>query len=242
MLTAWAGLSLALGAFLAGLVLSESEYAHQMFAEVVPFRDTLSSLFFVSVGMLLDLRFVIGHPLIVVSMVVGVLLAKLLAGGLPTLLVGYPTRVAVLTGAALLQVGEFSFVLANRGQQVGLLDREAYQTFLAAAVITMVLTPFAIALAPRLAELISKSTPLGRWSTSRRDEELHPASGANRRGHVIIVGFGLGGQNLARVLRSVEIPYVILELNPESVRRSHAHGEPIYFGDCTWRSAGKAAS
>lgn len=232
MLTAWAGLSLALGAFLAGLALSESEYAHQMFSEVTPFRDTLSSLFFVSVGMLLDLRFVASHAPLVVGSVLAVLALKFLAGAVPTLASGYPLRISVLTGVALLQVGEFSFVLAGRGIQLGLVSPANYQTFLATAVLTMVLTPFLIAAGPTLADRLSGIRWLDRWSKGRFEPDSAGVS-EGLRDHVIIVGYGLGGRNLARVLRSVEIPYVILELNPEAVRRLQGQGEPIQYGDCT---------
>jgi CPA2 family monovalent cation:H+ antiporter-2 len=229
-LTASVGLSLALGAFLAGLVLSESEYAHQMFAEVLPFRDTLSSLFFISVGMLLDVRFVFSHAVLIAVTVASVLTLKFLAAGLPTLLAGFPPRIAVLVGAALLQVGEFSFVLAGRGREVGLLNDEQYQTFLAAAVVTMLLTPFSIATGPALAGWLENRPVIQSRLRGRRPDETAVAS---LNDHVIIVGFGVGGRNLARVLLSVEIPYVILELNPEAVRRSQAQGEPIQFGDST---------
>ena len=230
-LTGWAGLSLALGAFLSGLTLSESEYAHQAFSEVLPFRDTLSSLFFVSVGMLLDVRFVAQNPLLVGGVVLAVLAIKFLATAIPTLAIGYPLRVAALTGAALLQVGEFSFVLAGRGMQLGLLRPDVYQAFLAAAVLTMVFTPFSIALAPRFSDWLAGMKALNRWAGGRRPEPIEEGLGAE--GHVIIVGYGLSGQNLARVLRSVEIPYQILEMNPESVRRLHGEGEPIHYGDAT---------
>lgn len=231
MLTAWAGLSLALGAFLAGLALSESEYAHQMFSEVAPFRDTLSSLFFVSVGMLLDLRYVFAHSGLVLLLVVAVVVVKFLAAALPTVATGYPLRVAAVTGMGLAQVGEFSFVMAQRGSELALIRPEHYQAFLATAVVTMMLTPLLIAGSPRLARRITALPSLSRFD-SRRQLPDAPV-GPEIQDHVIIVGFGVGGRNLARVLRSVEIPYTILEMNPEAVRRSKAQGEPIHFGDST---------
>src|SRR6185503_9855193 len=149
------GWSLALGAFLAGLALSESEYANQTLAEVLPFRDTLSSLFFVSVGMLLDLRFLLAHVPLVLAAVSVVLALKFVAGALPTLLAGYPVRIAVLTGVTLAQIGEFSFILAERGLAFKLLDRDQHQTFLATAVLSIAATPLLVALGPRLAALIA---------------------------------------------------------------------------------------
>jgi CPA2 family monovalent cation:H+ antiporter-2 len=232
-LTGAMGWSLALGAFLAGLALSESEYATQTLAEVLPFRDTLASLFFVSVGMLLDLRFVAGHPFLVAGLVVGVLVVKLLAGAVPVVLAGYPLRTAVLTGVALAQIGEFSFILADRGQALGLLGREEYQAFLAVAVLTIVLTPALIAVGPRLAGLLESLPVAARWRAAVR--RFEPASGppAALRAHVVIIGYGLNGRNLARVLRAADIPYVVLELNPETVRQARAQGEPVHYGDCT---------
>src|SRR5262245_14836901 len=144
-LTASMGWSLALGAFLAGLALSESEYATQTLAEVLPFRDTLSCLFFISVGMLLDIGFVTANLPLVVGAVGAVVVLKFVAGSMPTLLAGYPIRISVLAGVTLAQIGEFSFILAERGVALELLDHAQYQTFLAAAVLTITLTPLCIA-------------------------------------------------------------------------------------------------
>ncbi|HKB04066.1 MAG TPA: cation:proton antiporter [Gemmataceae bacterium] len=231
-LTGSMGWSLALGAFLAGLALSESEYATQTLAEALPFRDTLASLFFVSVGMLLDVRFVTGNLPLVVGLVAGVVLVKFLAGGLPVLLSGYPLRTAALTGLALAQIGEFSFILADRGLALGLLDRDQYQAFLAVAVLTVALTPALIAAGPRLAERLEALPLPARWRAGRGAVEVAGEKVA-MTGHVVIVGYGLNGRNLARVLRVADIPYVVLELNPETVRQAKARGEPVQYGDCT---------
>ncbi|HKB00893.1 MAG TPA: cation:proton antiporter [Gemmataceae bacterium] len=232
-LTGSMGWSLALGAFLAGLALSESEYATETLAEVLPFRDTLASLFFVSVGMLLDLRFVANHPLLVAGLVIGVLVVKLLAGTLPVVLAGYPLRTAVLTGVALAQIGEFSFILADRGLVLGLLGRDQYQAFLATAVLTVALTPALMAAGPRLADWAERLPLPARWRAGGRG--LEPVGGPPMatRGHVVIVGYRLNGRNLARVLRVADVPYAVLELNPETVRQARARGEPVHYGDCT---------
>lgn len=232
-LTAKAGLALALGAFLAGLVVSESEYGHQMLSEVLPFRDTLSSLFFVSVGMLLDLGYVSTHIPLVALTVASILILKTASAGVPALLFGFPPAVAVRAGLAVAQIGEFSFVLASRGVQAELLTPEDYQGFLAAAVITMAATPAAVSVGPWLGRLLAGvSSPTAPTAT---EEEGHGPHG-ELRDHVIIAGFGLAGRNLARVLRGVDIPYLILELNPESVRRLRGQGEPVLYGDCTRES------
>jgi CPA2 family monovalent cation:H+ antiporter-2 len=228
-ITAQAGLSLALGAFLAGLVLSESEYGHQAFTEVLPFRDTLASLFFVSVGMLLDIRFLADHAALVAATVLAIVVGKAAMTAVPALLAGYPPRTSLLAGAALAQVGEFSFVLGSRGAQAGLLGRDDYQTFLAAAVLTMAVTPLLAAALPGWLDRLSRSRWCGGWLA----DQTPPTSRQELADHVIIAGFGLNGRNLAAALTECGVPFVVLELNPETVRRERAHGLDIHYGDCT---------
>ena len=228
-LTAQLGLSLALGAFLAGLSLAESEYGHQAFTEVLPFRDTLASLFFVSVGMLLDVRFLVGHAALVTATVVAIIVAKTLVTAVPAWLAGCSPRASLLAGAGIAQVGEFSFVLGSRGAEVGLLDAADYQTFLAAAVVTMAVTPIVTASLPGLIERVSRGR---RWA--RALAEVPPESGGPALAdHVIIAGFGVNGRNLAAALGEFGVPHVILELNPETVRRERLAGRDIRYGDCT---------
>ncbi len=226
--TAWGaarlGLSLALGAFLAGVVLSESEYGHQAMAAILPFRDTFSSLFFIAVGMLIDLRFVAGHALLLVEIATAIVLGKFLAGVAAVRVMGFPLRVAALTGLGVAQVGEFSFVLLREGARLGLVRSAEYQIFLAAAVITMAATPGLLAASPRLA----------RWLGQRgeRRSRLQPDEKTERlEDHVVICGFGENGRRLARLLREHALPYVIIEVNGRQVRAARAAGEPIYFGD-----------
>jgi CPA2 family monovalent cation:H+ antiporter-2 len=230
--TAWAtsrvGLSLALGAFLAGVAVSESEYGAQALADILPMRDTFSALFFISIGMLLDGGYVVQHPFVVGGAVLAVLGLKILTGTTAILGLGLGLRPAVLGGFALAQVGEFSFVLAQVALGLGLLESDRYQLFLAVAVITMVATPFLFAAAGPLAERLSTLRLSGRLAAHQQPPGDRPAPPGN---HVAIVGYGLNGSNLARVLREVEIPYVISELNPERVWAARAEGEPIFYGD-----------
>lgn len=226
--TARVGLSLALGAFLAGLALSESEYGHQAFAEVLPFRDTLASLFFISVGMLLDISFVVSHLGLVVLIVLVILLTKLLVTTIPALLAGFPLRTALIAGGTIAQVGEFSFVLGSRGAEVGLLAAEDYQAFLAVAVMTMAATPVVTSLLPRLCGWLARNRRIGRLF-----QEPPPPTGLQLQDHVVIAGFGVNGRNLATALTEFGVPQVILELNPETVRRERASGLDIRYGDCT---------
>lgn len=230
--TAWAtnrtGLSLALGAFLAGVAVSESEYGVQALADVLPLRDTFSSLFFISIGMLFDLRFVVEHPLLVGGAVTSVLVLKSLTGVAAVWALGVGLRTSVLAGLAVAQVGEFSFVLAQAGVSLGVLDAVLYQVFLSVAVTSMLATPFLFAAARPLAErLLAARFPA--WMVEgRRPTPMPPEPPAD---HVVIIGYGLNGSNLAQVLRAVEIPYLILDANPERVWEARAKGEPILYGD-----------
>jgi CPA2 family monovalent cation:H+ antiporter-2 len=235
--TAWIsaqfGLSLALGAFLAGLVLSESEYSHQIVADILPFRAVFDGIFFISIGMLLSLTFLISNALTVLTWVGALMIGKAVIVLAVVRLLGYSVRVSVTTGIGLAQVGEFSFILARAGIPRQLLSDSDYQTFLAAAIVSMLATPFAIRIAPRIGyaiqSLVSHSSPLETTLIG------HPPAGTDLKGHVIIVGYGLNGRNLAKVLRRVNIPYLVLDLNAEMVRRASAHAEPIMYGDCTRR-------
>jgi CPA2 family monovalent cation:H+ antiporter-2 len=232
-LTANVGLSLALGAFLAGLIISESEYSHQALGNVLPFRDVFTSFFFVSVGMLLDLEFLLRQPGAIILVTAGVLLLKSLIAVGTTLLLGFPLRTAILAGLALGQVGEFAFVLAKTGQSHGLLAGTAYQLFLAAAVLSMVATPFMIMIAPRLAALILQLPWPARLKTGLYPiaEERAATPRPRLHDHLLIIGFGLNGRNVARAARAAGIPYAIIEMNPDTVRSEQARGEPIYYGD-----------
>jgi len=218
------GFSLALGAFLAGIVISESEYSHQVVAEVVPFRDVFNSVFFISIGMLLDLQFVASHAPAVGRLTLLILVIKILGTAGAVALLSYPLRTVTITALSLAQIGEFSFVLLRVGQQHGMLPEELYQGFIAAAVLTMMLTPLLVALAPDLAD---------RLPDMGRTGDAGEVPQAVLRDHVIVVGFGVNGRNLARVLREASLRYVVIELNAEAVRLARREGEPILFGDST---------
>ncbi len=234
-LTSLSGLSLALGAFIAGLVISESEYSHQAMAEVLPFRDSFNSLFFISIGMLLDVRILFAHPGLIFTAVGAVLIGKFLTGAVSVIVMGYPPRAAILAGFALAQVGEFGFILAQEGLTHRLLSDEYYQVFLAVAVLTMIITPFLMQGAPKLARRTEALQRLRHWLPSMTTAHLAEQAGRHLKikDHVIVVGYGLNGQNLARVLQDTEIPYVVLDLDGEAVRQAAQSGLPIYYGDAT---------
>jgi monovalent cation:H+ antiporter-2, CPA2 family len=234
-LSSLGGLSLALGAFIAGLVISESEYSHQAMAEVLPFRDSFNSLFFVSIGILMDWRVLITHPLPVVGLLVTVLLVKFVAGAGAVLLAEIPLRSAIMVGIALAQVGEFSFLLAQQGQESGFLRGDPYQVFLAVSVLSMIVTPFLMQWSPHLARRVEAWQRLRHWLPSRTTAHVLQTEGKQIRikDHVIIVGYGLNGRNLARVLGETEIPYLALDLDGDTVSREAKHGVPVYYGDGT---------
>ncbi len=232
-LTAQFGLSLALGAFIAGLVLSESEYSHQIVADILPFRDVFNGIFFISIGMLLSVSFLIANLYSILGWISALLAGKSLVLFALMILLGHTVRVSAMVALGLVQVGEFSFVLAEAGVGQGLLTGGDYQKFLATSIISMIATPFLIQAAPRVGFALQSIFSPG------SDLEPGPAVSPGKRfplqGHTIVVGYGLNGRNLSKVLRSVGIPYIILELNAETVREATALDEPILFGDSTRR-------
>jgi CPA2 family monovalent cation:H+ antiporter-2 len=224
--SAAAGLSAALGAFLAGLVISESDYGHQAMADIGPFRDAFNALFFVSIGMLFNPRTLLHEPLLVVVLLALILLGKSLWGALPVGLLGYGLRTAIIVGFSLAQIGEFSFVLLNQGKSHGLIPPNLYQAFLGAAIISIAATPWLSEKSHALAARVARSAePL--WGRPSRATE------SPREGHVLVFGFGHMGETLSRVLARAKVPFCILDLNPERVRKGKAKSLPIQYGDTT---------
>ncbi|MFQ5585877.1 MAG: cation:proton antiporter [Thermodesulfobacteriota bacterium] len=226
-LTSLVGLSLALGAFIAGIVISESEYSHQIVAEIMPFRDTFRSLFFISIGMLLELHYFVNH----IPSLVGITLAIFLVKTLIIVGVGrilrYPLRLSIMVGVSLAQIGEFSFVLMKMGSGYGLLAPSYYQALLAASILTMAMTPFLFEKSSAIAFHIGKLLKI-------RGAPPHVQKKTTMANHVIIVGYGLNGQNLARVLKETGINYIILDMNADEVRRAKKDGHKIVYGDCNY--------
>lgn len=216
------GLSFALGAFIAGLILSESDYNHQILSEMLPFRDAFNSIFFVSIGLLLNVQFVLQNPLLITFVTFGVVLLKAIIIISIVLFLRLPLRVAILTGLGLAQVGEFSFILAQAGLNFNLLSSDYYNSFLASTIFTMTLTPFLFKLSSFLS-LKSKDINIIKNTYPDKIQKL--------KGHVIIAGFGLNGSNLARVLKETGIKYIVIELNPDTVKKERSKGENIIYGD-----------
>ena len=233
--TAWvtsiAGISLALGSFLAGLILSESEYGHQIFAEVRPFRDSLNSLFFISVGMLVDPVVIVRNLAAILGMSAALIIGKALITTVAAVASRVPLQVGILTGVALAQIGEFSFIILQASAAVGLVTARAYQTLLTSSLLTMVFTPVLFGVARRLVG--RRDWEQTKWPTWAKATELGLAAPAVLEDHVIICGFGVGGRNIVRVLKANRIPYTVLDLNAQSVTEARDEGEPVLFGDCS---------
>lgn len=237
-LTSYVGLSLALGAFFAGLIISESDYSHQATANILPFREIFISFFFVSVGMLLDLDFFIAHFATIHLIAIGVMLLKFIIVLVAVFALRYPPRTVFLTALGLFQVGEFAFLLAVKGMEFELLSQEVYQYFLAISIISMGATPFVIKYSSKitafflLAPLPSRVRARFRKMSMKESQTLQKEE-APLKDHVIIIGYGLNGQNVARAARQAKIPYVIIEVDPKAIESAKAANEPILFGDAT---------
>lgn len=232
LLTSKLGLSLALGAFLAGIVISESEYASQAISDVLPFKESFIGLFFISIGMLMNLDFFRQYFFFIIGIVAMIFLVKVFTAGVAAYVIRQSLKNSFQTGFYLSQIGEFSFILAVAGKMHGLITGDLYQLFISATILTMLITPFTVGASSSVSTWLVSRRMLRRYDSSQRgvERETYPAQKSD---HVIIVGFGVNGSNLARVLKASEIPYVILELNSSTVRAMKKKGEPIYYGDGT---------
>lgn len=225
--TAWithlVGLSFAIGAFIAGLMISETDYTHQVVSDVIPFKDIFTSLFFVSFGMLLDISFFLMNPATVISYALIIILLK--ATVLIFIIHGlkYPMRLAAMVGIGLAQIGEFSFVLALEGVKYNLISGDLYKGFIAAAVVTLIVSPIMIRVAPGVGSRVPdvlRTKPTDKTETSSK-----------LKNHVIVVGYGLNGRNLVRVLKETGIKYVVIEINPKTIKEIKSENENVIFGD-----------
>lgn len=235
------GLSVGLGAFASGMMIAESPYGRQVTSDIVPLRDNFLGLFFTSVGMLLDLSFIGANAVPIVLSSVGVLGLKTVVTFVVCAVNRAPASIAGIVALSLAQIGEFSFVLASRGVDLGLLSVTENQMFLSVSVLTIAVTPFLFRLAPRIA--LSQS--LAPWKSAAVSSEgrgvratVHgegrtggAAGGAT--GQTIIVGFGIAGRNMAAAMSSLGIPFKAIELNYEVVKELKKEGFPILYGDAT---------
>ena len=237
-LTSLAGVSLSLGAFLAGLLVSESRFSHHALGEIMPLQILFSAIFFVSVGILLDLRFLLMNLPLVLAVIAATLLVKIVTTGVSVLALGY--RLPVVTASALMlaQIGEFSFVLERAGREVGLMPagmaESGSQSFIAGTVVLMVLTPFLMQIGSRLAGRIETRR------TARAVAGLNAAPLPERlpqlNDHVIVAGYGQAARRLVCVLSGSGIPYIITTLSPGGANEAEAAGLPVLRGDYSKRN------
>jgi CPA2 family monovalent cation:H+ antiporter-2 len=228
-LTEMAGLSLALGAFIAGMLISETEFKHQVETDIRPFHDILLGLFFISIGMLLDWRLVLERwPLVLLLAVVPTLFKAILVAGLAKAL-GASSGVSLRTGLYLAQAGEFGFVLLTLAQESSLIPPMLLNPILAAMVLSMLATPLIVLYSNRIVMKLVSSE----WLLQSLQMTTIARKSINSSSHVIICGYGRSGQNLARMLEHENIPYLALDLDPDRVRQAAAAGDSVVFGDAS---------
>ncbi|MFA4823578.1 MAG: cation:proton antiporter [Methanoregula sp.] len=233
-LTNEAGLSVTLGAFVAGLIIGESDYNIDALSHIIPFRDVFAAIFFLSIGMLLNTRTVFADLNWIILIVIIILSVKILTGVFSAAVLGLPARVCIFTGLALCQIGEFSFVLAKTGLDSHLITDGLYQLFLAGAIITMALTPFTMNASPRIVELFYRISP--KRALRPGHAETDASTGRFLSGHMIIAGYGATGKSVARAAEITGIPYMVIELNPEIIRKEKTSRHPHFiFGDAAQR-------
>lgn len=235
--TNFVGLSYALGAFVAGMLISETKYRYQVESDIAPFRDILLGLFFISVGMLLNVSVLFDHVLLVIALLALFLLFKIGLIALLTKFYGFEMGVGVRTGIILGQAGEFSFVVLALGLQTHLIDGEALQLVLSVAVLSMLVAPFIIQYNGRIARRLVKSYSRNSLKVVDNIQE----HSQDMQGHVIICGYGRSGQYLGRFLREENIPYVALDMDASRVQEAAAAGENVIYGDAGRRSVLEAA-
>lgn len=232
-----AGLSYALGAFIAGMLISETRYRYQVESDIASFRDILLGLFFISVGMLLDFNYMIHHIDLVMLLLVSFVLFKALVVAVLTKFFGFELGVGIRTGIILAQAGEFSFVILALGLEQNLIGGNNLQLVLAASLLSMVIAPFFIQYNGRIARKLVKSYTR---NSSQVVEELNSVS-KNLKGHVIICGYGRSGQYLGRFLKEENIPFIALDIDPTRVHEAAAAGQHVMYGDAGRRIVLEAA-
>lgn len=230
-LTYKAGLSLALGAFLAGIMVSESGYGQQALSSVVPFKDIFTGFFFVSIGMLIDFDVYASYPVFIPLMALAIIFFKSLLAAVTVMVLKYPLKTAIAAGLALGQVGEFSFIMAKTASGAGVLTDEYYKLAVAIIVLTMAAAPYMIKYSAQIAELAIKIPMPKRWLTGSqqnfvsKDKEFHD--------HIIIVGYGLAGRQIAAEARKDGIQFIVVEMNPVTVKNETKKGTDIIYGDAS---------
>jgi CPA2 family monovalent cation:H+ antiporter-2 len=235
--TKLAGLSYALGAFIAGMLISETKFKYQVESDISAFRDILLGLFFISVGMLLDLQQIINNIGIILLVLIAFIIFKAAIVTLVVRFVKYETGVAIRTGLILAQAGEFSFVILALGVEQNLVSGQALQIILAVSLLSMVIAPFLIQYNGRIARKLVQSYSRNSGQIVQDIDDI----GKHLHNHVIICGYGRSGQYLARFLREENIPYIALDIDPSRVLEAATAGENVMFGDAARRVVLEAA-
>lgn len=226
-----AGLSLALGAFLAGMVVSETGFGYQALGNVVPFKDVFTGFFFVSMGMLINLDVFLANPVLLLVIAICIILIKIFITASSISVLGYPLKTSLKSGLSMAQIGEFSFILAASGTAVGILTKEEQSMFISVSVLTMAATPFLIQFAEKLSSLVLR-LPLPDTMIKgyfyEKETKIKPL-----KDHIIIVGFGPAGRNIAKAATNAGVDYIVIEMNPSTVKNEQAAGTPIFYGDAS---------
>ncbi len=223
------GLSAALGAFAIGLLISESDFAHQVLGDMIPLRDIFSAIFFVSIGMLIDLPFMAGNITTVIVIVLAIILGKFLICSATAGIFGYRGKTIPLVGAGMIQIGEFSFVLAELGLGTGVISGHLYSLILASAMISIILTPFIYSLTTNLSTRLIQARGLRSFMAVNAPQSA--AEVAKISNHVVICGHGRVGSNVAQMLRQLGIPYSVIDLDPAIISSLRDQGIPCIYGD-----------
>lgn len=231
--TSLLGLSLGLGAFLAGLIISESDYSHHATGKILPFREIFLSFFFVSVGMLFDITFLYEHLFIILGLTALTFVVKFVVVAISVRAIGQGFKEAFMVAFSIFQVGEFSLLLAKEGLKYNLLDPSTYQYFLAISILTMTITPFVLKKRETIACGILNLPLPSRLNRKFGNDNVPDMILETKelKDHLVIIGYGLNGRNLSKAAKSANIPYSIIETNPETVKEESLKGEPIMFGD-----------
>jgi len=227
------GLSIVFGAFLVGLVLRETRFVHQALAEITPLRNIFASLFFVSLGMLLDPAFLADNWPLILATVAAIMVIKIAVISGIVLLFGHSARTAVLTGVGLFQIGEFGFIIAQKGLGIGIVSEQFYSLILASAVITIILTPLSLSLVTQLCHrlLLAHGRRIPGAGVPEPESRVSASDDVPKR--VIVAGYGEVGHSIANGLHEANIPYIIIDDDPERVSEAKHDGHPRIYGDAT---------
>lgn len=224
-LSSYMGISPAFGAFIAGILISESPYNHRTMGVILPFKDLFLSLFFVSVGILLDLSFAITNFGTILLLTLGIILLKMTAGALAVAVLKRPLKTALMTGAAISQVGEFSFVLFQTGFKLSLIGKSELDYFLAASVLSLIITPILLTLIPTVIAILNR--------IGIKIKEESKSTEESQKTDILIVGYGMIGRRVALSAEIAGLKYLVVESNPDTQKKESALGVPIVYGDAS---------